>query len=105
MQIGIDTDTKTINLYGKVNLRELLNTLKALDIDKELWSIEPTPKKEYIYPVSYPIVQSLQPNFPNWPQVWCGTAENVSLVDLMSVTSTATPRFSGSNTVFVNANT
>lgn len=65
MTIGIDTDTKTINLYGNVNLRELFNTLKALDIDKDEWSIQAEPEiikeKEYIYIPSVKTIPWVQP--------------------------------------------
>lgn len=64
MQIGIDTDNKIINLHGSVNLKELFNTLKALGIDKEEWSIQSEPEivKEYIYVPSIKTIPWIQPS-------------------------------------------
>ncbi len=55
MQISIDTDNKTIEISGTVSIRELLNTLKVLNIDKEAWSLKA--KTKTIYEKTIPWVQ------------------------------------------------
>jgi hypothetical protein len=55
MQISIDTDNMTIEIDGIVSIRELLNTLKVLNIDKEKWSLKA--KTKTVYEKTIPWIQ------------------------------------------------
>lgn len=61
MQISIDTDNKTIEISGTVSIRELLNTLKVLNIDKEEWSL----RAKTIY-TQTPTIPWVQPYVSPW---------------------------------------
>lgn len=81
MQIGIDLNTKTITLYGKVNIEELLDTIELLDITEGEWSLQVEPITVYqpswqqpvIHPYAQPYVSPYTaPSIP-WqqPVTWC----------------------------------
>ena len=72
MQIKINTDNKVIELTGTVSIRELLNTLKVLNIDKEEWSINAETKTVYTYiPAAKPL-DWVQPYRPYTAKPWYG---------------------------------
>jgi hypothetical protein len=87
MQLGIDSINKVITIYDDVNLRELFDTLKKLNIDKDEWTLEPYAAekivKEFVYIPTYkPYQPYVQPSIPwiqptwNLPTVWCGDNTN-----------------------------
>jgi len=83
MELGIDFTNKVVTIFNDVNLRELFDTLKELNIDKDEWTLEPYADekivKEYIYVPTYKQldwVQPYQPSIQPWtlPQIWCDAA-------------------------------
>lgn len=69
MQFKINTITRTIELEDEVGIRELLNTLKSLGLDKEEWSIKVSKQIQYIPYYNQPYYVDLWHTYePNkWP--------------------------------------
>ena len=93
MQIEINTKAATIKLMENVSVEELFNTLKALHINLENWTIIPHKEIVYIqslapiididiYPEIKPYINPWPPYNPynpwivNIPTIWCGDLTN-----------------------------
>lgn len=94
MQFGIDPTTKTITLFTKVNLLELVETLNNMNFDFEEWTLDFEPATIYKnvptqpdypwitppfspYPLTNPNPKINEPIWvvPQEPMIWCNVCK------------------------------